>query len=303
MRIYSKKRSHLYNTVEEALVWAEKEFNQVGLYFGHGTDNAWDDAVALVLYVLQLPIDTSENILTQVLTTSQKEQLQTLFTRRIEQRVPVPYLTNEAWFFGLPFYVDERVIVPRSPIAELIEEQFVPWLEPGNVNNILDLCCGSGCIGIACAYAFPAANVIVSDISNDAISIAEQNITKHSMTKNVQAIESNLFATIPATKFDLIVSNPPYVDAKDFLERPEEYKHEPDLALASGEDGLDLTRLILSQAAEHLSEQGILVLEVGNSGAALQKAYPEIPFVWLEFEKGGDGVFLLTAEQLQNFPA
>ena len=290
----------MYKTVQQALDWATQAFDNADLYFGHGTDNAWDDAVALVLYAIDAPPDADRDILQQELTVEQQQQLQTLFKKRIDQRIPVPYLTHQAWFFGLPFYVDERVIIPRSPIAELIEEQFVPWVEPQAVKNILDLCCGSGCIGIACAYAFQDANVVVSDISKDAISIANKNIEANIMSEQVQAIQSDCFQSIPPQKFDIIVSNPPYVNAEDFASRPEEYKHEPDLALASGEDGLDLTRQILAQAKHYLSDHGILVIEVGNSADALQDAYPSLPFTWLEFENGGDGVFLLTADQLCN---
>jgi ribosomal protein L3 glutamine methyltransferase len=287
-----------YQTIGEALTWAEQAFTEAELYYGHGTDNAWDEAVAILLPTLQLPINAQEEILLQTLTPTQALQLEQLFKRRIAEKIPASYLTQKAWFCGLEFYVDERVIVPRSPIGELIMNQFHPWLPGIEVKAILDLCCGSACMGIACAYAFPEAKVDALDLSTDALAVANINIAKHDLKDRVQAIESDLFSAVSSKKYDLIVSNPPYVDAQDIASMPSEYGHEPDMALASGADGLDATRVILAQAAEHLTEDGILIVEVGNSAEALEKAFPNIGFTWLNFEMGGDGVFLLTRDQL-----
>lgn len=287
-----------FNTVQDALQWAESNFTRAELYFGHGTDNAWDDAVAILTHVLDLPYDVDRSVLSRQLTQSEQQQLFELFNRRINERIPVPYLTQQAWFCGLPFYVDERVIIPRSPIAELIQKHFYPWVNEEGVDAILDLCCGSACIAIACAHAFPKAKVDALDLSQDALEVAKLNVKQHTLEKRVAVIESDLFSAVPGKKYDIIVSNPPYVDANDFATRPDEYKHEPDMALASGGDGLDATRVILQQATEHLTEDGVLIVEVGNSAEALQQAFPHLPFTWLEFEQGGDGVFLLRREEV-----
>jgi ribosomal protein L3 glutamine methyltransferase len=290
-----------FATLQDALLWAESAFNQADLYYGHGTDNAWDDAIALTFTTLQLSFDQDETILTRPLTQIEAAQLLALYQQRIERRIPVPYLTNEAWFCQLPFYVDERVIIPRSPIAELIEQQFYPWIDAHQVNSILDLCCGSGCIAIACAYAFSDAKIDAVDLSTDALAVAAINVVQHEVGACVQLIESDLFSAIPQQRYDIIVSNPPYVDAADLANMPDEYQHEPQLALAAGDDGLALVHQILAQAAQYLTEQGILIVEVGNSATALEAAYPQIPFTWLEFERGGAGVFLLTRKQLLEY--
>ena len=282
-----------FETVNDALVWAEAAFTESELFFGHGTDNAWDEAVVLLSFALKLPMDVERDVLERPLTASESLAIERLFQQRIERRLPAPYLTKQAWFCGLPFYVDERVIIPRSPIAELINSQFMPWVESSKVHRILDLCCGSACIGIACHYAFPEAIVIASDISDDALAVAAQNVEQHACQKSVQLIKSDLFDSIPPQKFDIIVSNPPYVDTKDLSDMPAEFGHEPKLALEAGHDGLDCVRKILKYADEYLSEKGILVVEVGNSASALEAAFPEFPFIWLEFEYGGDGVFLI----------
>lgn len=279
--------------------WGAKYFEQSNLFFGHGTDNAWDEALTLVLFAMDLPWDSSSDIFNNVLSSSQKEAVQQLFERRVNEAIPAAYLTGEAWFAGFPFKVDPRVLVPRSPMAELIEVQFRPWLvKPPS--SILDLCTGSGCIGIACAHYFPEAIVVLSDISLDALAVAQQNIEQHQLSSRVKTVESDLFSSIPAShQYDLIVSNPPYVDAADLASMPKEYHHEPEIGLASGFDGLDFTRRLLREALAYLTDQGILVVEVGNSWEALEVAFPSIPFMWLEFERGGHGVFLLTAEQLK----
>lgn len=284
-------------TVAAMLAQGEQLFNEAQIYFGHGTTNAWDEAVYLLSYVLDLPPDADRSLLIQPLSSEQQASIQTLYQRRIDERIPAPYLTGRAWFCGLPFTVDERVIVPRSPIAELVFNGFQPWCEQ-EPRRILDLCSGSGCIGIACAYAFQDAEITLSDISPEALSIADINIGQHDVAQRVHALQSDLFAGLSGEKFDLIVSNPPYVDARDMAEMPDEYQHEPELALASGDDGLDFTRRLLREAHQHLSEEGVLVVEVGNSWVALETAFPTVPFLWLEFSEGDAGVFVLTRDQL-----
>ena len=292
-------------TIGEMLEYGQTLFEQSDIYFGHGTDNAWDEAVYLLSHVLDLPPDADRSLLDNSIPVAEQNKIEALFQRRIDERVPAPYITQQAWFCSLPFYVDERVIVPRSPIAELIYNQFQPWCgnEP---RRVLDLCTGSGCIGIACAYAFEQAQVVLSDISKQALEVTEINIQNHELSHRVTAIESDLFSGFEqSTKnsFDLIVSNPPYVDASDLAQMPEEYAHEPELALASGDDGLDFTRRLLKQAAEYLTKRGVLVVEVGNSSVALDRAFPEVPFTWLEFSEGDSGVFVLTYDQLQTYAA
>ena len=227
----------------------------------------------------------------------QARAISELLARRIDERLPAAYLTGKAWFCGLPFKVDERVLVPRSPIAELIANEFSPWLRAAP-KRVLDLCTGSGCIGIACAYAFPGAEVLLSDISADALAVAQDNIALHELADRVSVCESDGLASVPG-KFDLIVSNPPYVDQSDLDAMPAEFHAEPVLGLASGNDGLDFTRELLSTAATALNDDGLLVCEVGNSWNALESAFPELPFIWMELEQGGHGVFVLTAAELR----
>lgn len=285
-------------TIRDYLRWATSRFNASGIYFGHGTDNAWDEAVALILHTLHLPLDTHPHILDARLTMAEREALHKMIERRAQDRIPLAYLTQEARFAQLSFYVDERVLIPRSPIAELIENHFQPWVDPDAVHNILDLCTGSGCIAIACAKYFPHAHVDAVDISADALAVAKINVTRHEAEDQVTLLEGNLFQPVTEKKYDLIVSNPPYVDQEDMENLPDEYRHEPALGLAAGELGLDIVVKILQQAKKHLTPKGVLIVEVGNSEFNLAEAYPEIPFTWLEFERGGGGVFLLTAEQL-----
>lgn len=274
--------------------------NEAGLYFGHGTADAIDEAAALVLHSLHLPPDLSAEFFPANLTPDEKHTVLHLLERRIRERKPAAYLTHRAWFMGLPFYVDERVLIPRSPLAELIETHFEPWLSNnGAVESILDLCAGSGCIGIACAYAFPNAQVDLVDISTAALEVARRNIEEHGLEERVNAIESDLFAELDGCRYDLIVSNPPYVSTAELQRLPAEYHHEPAIGLEAGEDGLDVILKILHQALAHLSDDGLLVVEVGNAQHALSDAFPEVPFVWPELERGGEGVFLLTARQLQ----
>ncbi|MDG0971287.1 MAG: 50S ribosomal protein L3 N(5)-glutamine methyltransferase [Porticoccaceae bacterium] len=285
-------------TVAAMLEYGQTLFESQGIYFGHGTTNAWDEAVYLLSFVLQLPPNADRSVLDQELTNDQQVSIQALFKRRISERIPAPYLTGQAWFCGLPFIVDERVLIPRSPIAELIMNGFEPWCE-SEPRQVLDLCTGGGCIGIACAYAFAEAQVVLSDISSEALAVAAMNIAGHDLNDRITTVESDLFAGLENERvFDLIVSNPPYVDAQDLASMPEEYQHEPEIALASGNDGLDFTRRLLQQACERLTDNGVLVVEVGNSSVALERAFPNVPFVWLEFAEGDSGVFLLTREQL-----
>ncbi|MGB0450428.1 MAG: 50S ribosomal protein L3 N(5)-glutamine methyltransferase [Porticoccaceae bacterium] len=284
-------------TIGQMLERGQSLFENSGLYFGHGTDNSWDEAVYLLTYALDLSPDADRAVLEKTLSEQQQQEIEDLYARRISERIPAAYLTGRAWFCGLPFNVDQRVIIPRSPIAELIMTGFQPWCasEP---SRVLDLCTGSGCIGIACAYGFEEAQVVLSDISPEALEVAESNIELHKLGYRVNAVESDLFANLQGQQFDLIVSNPPYVDAEDYASMPEEYFHEPELALASGDDGLDFTRRLLREAVDHLTEEGVLVVEVGNSWVALEQAFPAVPFLWLEFEEGDGGVFLLTRDQL-----
>lgn len=281
--------------------WGASEFMRNDLSFGHGMEAALDEAVYLVLFALKLPVDTPETFWDARLTDDEREVVIDLLIERAETKKPAAYITNQAWFCDLPFYVDDRVLVPRSPIGELIQQQFAPWVEPEDTNRILDLCTGSGCIGIACLYAFPNAQVDLADISPDAIDVAEINIERHGVGQSVTTYLGDGLSACEDNQYDLIVCNPPYVDAEDMSLLTDEFKHEPAMALESGNDGLDFTHKLLNEAADYLTEEGVLIVEVGNSQYALQEAYPEVPFHWFEFENGGDGVFLLTAQQLKMF--
>ncbi len=290
-------------TIRDFIRIATSRFNSAGLYYGHGTDNAWDEAIALVLHTLHLPLDISPVVLDANLTQEERETLTELIEQRVEKRIPVPYLTHEAWFAGMPFYVDERVLIPRSPIAELIESHFQPWINPDKVERILDLCTGSGCIAIACAKAFPDVAIDASDISSDALAVAKINVLRHGMVNQIHLYESDLFASLSPNKYDIIVTNPPYVSSEEMFDLPNEFQHEPELGLAAGTQGLDAAIRILREATHYLNDKGILVVEVGNSEYALAENYPSIPFTWLEFQRGGGGVFMLTAEQLKEHQA
>jgi ribosomal protein L3 glutamine methyltransferase len=245
---------------------------------------------------MELPGDYLDAVLSE----TERQKVIHLIESRVSTRKPAAYLTHEAWFAGLPFYVDERVLVPRSPIAELITNRFTPWVVPERVDSILDLCTGSGCIAIACACAFPDAHVLATDISGDALAVARENVARHELADRVQLLESGLFERIGERRFDLIVSNPPYVPQPEVHQLPEEFRHEPVLGLSAGEDGLDVVVQILKNASRHLAENGILVVEVGCSQESLVELYPEIAFLWLEFEQGGEGVFLLEQDQLRK---
>jgi ribosomal protein L3 glutamine methyltransferase len=269
------------------------------VFYGHGTDNARDEAFALVFHVMKLPHDAPGRVLSRRVSPAQRARFDELLQRRIRERRPLAYLTQESWFAGLPFFVDERVLIPRSSIAELIVRQFSPWVDPRRVRRILDLGTGSGCIALACARAFPRARVDASDIDEAALEVAAINRRRLRLTRRVRLVRSDHFAALSKNSYDIIVSNPPYVGEREMRGLPREYRHEPRHALASGRDGLDSVDVILRSAARHLRPLGLLVVEVGNTERALMRAYPRVPFTWLDFERGGGGVFLLTREQLQ----
>ncbi|MDD7568674.1 MAG: 50S ribosomal protein L3 N(5)-glutamine methyltransferase [[Actinobacillus] rossii] len=287
-------------TIKDFLRWTYSNFNRSDIYYGHGQNNAWDESLHLVLTGLELPMDLPNDLFDTRLTLSEKQLLVGLVTERLAKRVPVAYLVNSAWFCGLEFYVDERVIVPRSPISALIEERFQGLLH-SNPKRILDLCTGSGCIAIACANVFPDAEVDAVDLSFDALNVAEMNIERHAMQDRVFPLQSDLFNNLIGDKYDLIVTNPPYVDLEDLSDMPEEFHFEPEMALGSGYDGLDITKQILAHAADYLNDNGVLVCEVGNSMVHLIEQYPEVPFNWVELKNGGLGVFALTKAQLEEY--
>jgi len=287
------------HTVADYCRYGASLFNQAELFFGHGNDNALHEALTLVMYALSLPEEMSEEILNCRLIEQEKLNILALFEQRITTKQPVAYITNLAYFAQLPFYVDERVLVPRSPIGELIEKHFAPkFSEEKPPQRILDLCTGSGCIAIACASYFPEAEVDAVDLSLDALNVALINIENHGLSEQVIPIQSDVFSGVEGQSYDLIVTNPPYVDKQDIDSLPAEYTHEPEMGLGCGEDGLDIVRVILAQSANHLSDNGILICEVGNSQYHVEALYPEVDFTWLTFERGGHGVFMLTKAEL-----
>lgn len=288
-------------TLQQWLAWAHEHFPAHGLYYGHGTDNVDDEAVYLMRYALQCDFDFAGYDPEQQLSKEQNQAIRDLFEQRIQTRKPAAYLVQEAWFAGYPFYVDERVLVPRSPFAELIQDHFTPWIDPARVQSILDLGTGSGCIAIACALYFEQAQVDAVDVEDAALQVAQINIARHQLAERVRLYKSDMFDALPPARYDIIVSNPPYVSLAEMQELPDEYRHEPASGLAAGAEGLDCVRKILAGAGDYLQPHGILVVEVGNSQDAVERAWPDVPFTWLEFEHGGEGVFLLDAEQLSKY--
>lgn len=301
MSHYLLKETEELVTILDFLRFSVSYAINANLYYGHGTDNAWDDMHSLILRSLSLPHTLEDHWLSARLTTSEKKYLSQQLEKRIKQRVPVPYLIKEAYFCDLPFYVDERVLIPRSPIAELIKNEFSPWLDGDKIHRILDLCTGSGCIAIACCYAFPNALVDAVDISSEALAVAEINRELLDVEEQLTLIESDCFTNVPHVRYDLIVSNPPYVGKEEMQTLPDEFRHEPVLALETGNKGLAIVDTILQKAHTYLSDQGVLIVEVGNSEEALSEAYPHVPFTWLEMAQGGQGVFLLTKQQLDEY--
>jgi len=289
------------STLRDYIRWAASRFTQARVSFGHGTVTALDEAAALILHTVYQPYNLAEAYMDTVLTMNERQAVIDIIDRRINERIPAAYLTNEAIFAGLSFYVDHRVLVPRSPIAELIEQRFSPWIDEDQVGRILDLCTGSGCIAVACAYAFPDALVDAVDLSVDALAVAEINIGNHQVSDSVTLYQSDLFNELPAALYDVIVSNPPYVCHEEWEQLPEEFRAEPDMGFKGGHTGLDIVLRILVDADDYLADQGILIVEVGSSAETLQNTFPDVPFYWLGFERGGDGVFLLTAEQVHNY--
>ena len=290
---------HELHTLRDWLRYAVSAFDEAQLSFGHGSASGYDEAAYLILHTLHLPLDKLAPFLDARLTVNEKNTLAALLKQRIDKRIPAAYLTHEAWLGEFRFYVDERVIVPRSFIAELLHTQLTPWVDdPEAIFSVLDLCTGSGCLAILAAHAFPNAAVDAVDISQDALQVAQRNVADYGLEDRVHLIHSDLFAQLKGKKYDLIISNPPYVDAPAMAALPQEYRHEPQLALGSGMDGLDATREILKCAAAHLNPNGILIVEIGHNRDALEAAYPGLPFTWLDVTAGDEFVFLLRREDL-----
>lgn len=290
-----------FETILDYFRFALSEAWRQELYFGHGTDNAWDDMSALFASILHLPLDALQEVMQAKLHADEKKIVEQALRKRLYERVPAPYITGRALHHGFEFIVNEAVLIPRSPIAEFLQNQGGAFVDYDGVHRILDLCTGSGCLAIMAAYAFPNASVDGSDISLDALLVAEQNIALHGMEDQVQLMHSDLFDAIPEYPYDIIISNPPYVGDAEMAELPSEYLHEPDSALRAPDNGLALVEQILRKAPNYMSEQGILLVEVGNSEMELVERYPEVPFTWLEFEHGGQGVFLLRKEELETY--
>lgn len=286
-------------TLRDWLRWTMSRFTETDLFFGHGTHNAWDEAIWLLLATLKLPQDKLEPFLDARLTRTERLAVWNALQQRITRRLPVAYIVQEAWLGSFRFYVDERVIVPRSYFAELLEEGLAPWVaDPESVGSVLDLCTGSGCLAILMAHVFPNAQVDAIDISPDALAVARRNIADYGLADSVHAIESDLFAAVPGKRYDLILSNPPYVTAEAMAALPAEYRHEPALALAAGEDGLDVVRRILREAADHLTPEGFIAIEVGHNRDQVEAAFPHLPVVWLDTASSSDKIFLVSRESL-----
>ena len=299
MNIYFSAASQSLHTVRDFLRFSVSRFYQAKLFFGHGSNDAYDEAVYLILHTLHLPVDTLAPFLDAQLTDIERAEVLSVIQKRVEQRIPAAYLTHEAFLGEYSFYVDERVIVPRSFIAELLRQQLSPWIaDPDAITRVLDLCTGSGCLAILCADTFPNAHIDAVDLSSDALQVAARNVSDYELQAQISLIESDLFAKLDGRQYDLIISNPPYVDADSVAALPQEYLHEPVLSLGSGKDGLDATRLILQHAAEHLTENGILIVEIGHNRDVLEAAYPKLPFTWLDVTAGDQFVFMLHRNDL-----
>ncbi len=290
-----------FETMLDFLRFAISKANEASLFFGHGTDNAHDDMSLLILRSLHLPYDLHPHLLSAKLTATEKTYLCQQLEKRIMQRIPVPYLIQEAYFCDISLYVDQRVLIPRSPLAELIKQQFSPWIDTMCVTRILDLCTGSGCIAIACCHEFPGVVVDAVDISQDALDVALINQKHFGLEEQLNLIKSDCFQDVPGLTYDIIVSNPPYVGYAEMQDLPAEYRHEPRLALEADDNGMSVVDVILQQAYDYLNENGILVVEVGHSEHEVAQKYPNVPFTWLDFEHGGRGVFILTRQQLKKY--
>jgi ribosomal protein L3 glutamine methyltransferase len=286
-------------TVRDWLRWAVSRFSEVGLFYGHGTDNAYDEAAWLILHTLRLPLDRLEPFLDARLTHTERQAVLNILEQRIVRRLPAAYLTNEAWLGDFRFYVDERVIVPRSYFAELLADGMAPWvLDPEGIHTALDLCTGSGCLAILMADAFPDASVDAVDISADALAVAQRNVADYHLEDRVQLVRSDLLNELKDRRYDLIICNPPYVTAESMAALPAEYRHEPALALASGDDGLDIVRRLLAAAPDHLTENGLLFVEVGHNADIVEAAFPDLPLTWVDAPSGEGKIFLLARSDL-----
>ncbi len=296
--LFEQAQSELL-TLRDLMRFAVSRLNEAEVFFGHGTDNAWDEAAYLLLHSLHLPIDKLDPYMDARLTSGERAAALELIGRRITERLPASYLTHEAWLGDYRFYVDERVIVPRSHIAELLREQLSPWVDdPWAIRHVLDMCTGSGCLAILAAEAFPEATVDGVDLSPDALAVAERNVKDYALEERVRLIQSDAFSAIPREKYDLIISNPPYVNAESMASLPDEYRREPEMALASGEDGLDFVRVLLREAPLHLTADGVLVVEIGHNKDELERAFPRLSFVWLDTSAGDRFVFMLRRKDL-----
>ncbi|RDV25158.1 50S ribosomal protein L3 N(5)-glutamine methyltransferase [Alteromonas aestuariivivens] len=303
-KIYLEEAIDDLHSIVDMVRWAASRFNDAHLYFGHGTDNAWDEAMALVGHALHLPhewmLQMQSGLFQARLTRSEREKIAEQVLKRVQTRLPLPYITNQAWFCDLPFYVDERVLIPRSPFAELIKGRFANYLDAPPA-QLLDMCTGGGCIAIALAYAFEDATVDAVDISSEALEVADYNIQEHGLTDRVYPIQSDLFSELHGQVYDLIVSNPPYVDAEDMADLPDEYRHEPELALAAGNDGLDLVEIMLREAPNHLADNGWMLVEVGNSEVHMAARFPGLALNWVSLEQGGHGIFAVSKSALETY--